>query len=330
MNFFVDINTYQATTTSPLRKNWWESFMELKFKVEDSHGERIRMHDAIKNRDRDLALLIPMIKEIDNIKDASKIIYENGWAPACFEPDMYSRVRTRGDLIYSHDDHQLEILKPNPEIQKNAHYSFFSDDEVKELKKSLENEDSEAVERIIQEYKSELFLHSRDYSYFLEIRNNSWISDKAKLNIDFLLKSCNRWLDLNIIRHENHDEFFVLKTEWLLSGGVISNHCGKREMFSYINTNIGLNLEKYLYKILPNHLTAEEYRFLLLVALVRDFSNTHPAWIASRYLKGLSNEDAEEVKSILAFYAMKNPGVLDTLNSHEKRYLRYKNIAQHG
>ncbi|HSN94296.1 MAG TPA: hypothetical protein VLR89_04450, partial [Anaerolineaceae bacterium] len=204
MEFFVDVNTYQATNTSPLRENWWETFMELKFKVEDSRGERISMNNAIMNRSGDLAMLIALLEKTTNLQDASQIIYEDGWGTPCFESELYKRIKMRGEQLCVGTTEGCTVLKENPPIQEcTVVYSSLSDVVIIDLKEALADKNPEKLDEIVQEYESELMLHSEDFSHFLMIRKHSWVSAKTKSKIDYLLKSSNRWLDSDVILHEN-------------------------------------------------------------------------------------------------------------------------------
>lgn len=292
----IPLSIIGMATISPLRKDYWEHFFNLRYRVFDGVDKKF-ICESTKTHKKDVSYFIANLNPHHNILDLAKDIAGAGWSSdaklwrkqesdriALMHSDAINGTQN-GFLQYIHHDYSIITQQPSETSE--------------ELWNSLVEEKHGKFRSILKQLRESMYLADNDYTNIFSVRDAIRNPGQVSL-LDSLLKSTSVWLEMDWYDIGPLDSYFILRMEWLLTGGNYERdkHPNGRTLFPYFNRTIGLRIEDYVENIIPASLTWKEMYFLLLVIYTRNLSIFQPQWPAAPLMPLIEDWTMEELRII--------------------------------
>lgn len=292
----IPMSIIGMATISPLRKDYWEHFFNLRYRVFDGEYKKF-VSDSAKTHKKDVADFIQNVNPNHNILELAKDIAVAGWSSDAklWRNQEQSRIKEMHNdaLNGTQNSFLMYILHDYSRITDQP--SGLSE----ELWDSFTEEKHGKFRSTLKRLREDLFLDDASYTNILSVRDGITNLTYASL-LDSLIKSTSVWLEFNWYDIGSLDSYFIMRMEWLLTGASYERdkHPNGRTLFPYFNRTIGLHIEDYVENIIPSCLTWEEMYFLLLVIYTRNLSIFFPHWPAAPLMPPIKESTMEELRTI--------------------------------
>lgn len=292
----VPLSIIGMATISPIRKDYWEHFFNLRYRVFDGEDKKF-IYESAKTHKRDVANFIENLNPHHDILELAKDIATAGWSS-----DAKLWRKQESDRIKAmHDDatngtqnafltyilHDYSQITAEPSEESEALWDYFVEEKPGKFRS------------ILKLLRENMFLPDEDYANILSVRD--LIHNPVQVSLlESLLKSTSVWIELDWHNIGSLDSHFIMRMEWLLTGASYERdkHPHGRSLFPYFSRTIGLRIEDYVENIIPASLTWKEMYFLLLVVYTRNLSVFQPQWPAAPLMPLIEEWAMEELRII--------------------------------